>query len=377
MTSLPFCIFIFSNLTVLHQYPRIIVTLTTTPTKLPRLTHTLDSLISGQSLTPDRLYIVLPSQQQNENEKEESLEYPPLPVELQEEESIRILQPKDYYGPLSSILYALENEQRLEQENAKEETHQNHQDKSIATRILVFTDQDQVYAPSLIQSLVDASLMDPQSVIGLMGVKLRSHFRHLISPSFSNDKDISSSIDKFPNIVLRPGTADLSSRVYEPMDIVSSPFCFGTDILSYKTLKETLEDQSLPDYLPPEILWSALLETKNVTRRTLPYFNPELPPEESSQPIHNNSTTTTITPDWFKSQHWMRSISFLQKYMKVWKNLKFLNLDSFESEMIQAMQCEATHPQDCISQKLVCLPQHCSSEQVALLQTLIYPPDLD
>jgi hypothetical protein len=345
MASFPMGIFWLPMWLSKPSYPRVVVSLTTTPARLPFLEATLESLLLDQSLMPDTVYLVLPDKNYY---TKETLEYdnddeswPDFLDSLVQNTPLQVLKVTWDYGPVSKILYALEKE-------TEEDTR------------IIYVNDDVLYSRTLVQGLVDASLQTPNAVVAKSGGKLRSKFRQI--------KDSDLKYDKPPNLFMQvSGTPSFPGHMLS-VDIVQgfAGVCLPAKLLNTEAIYQVLQDPSVPTAVveSDDVLVSAVMQAQNITKWIVPGRRGYIK-------FTNSSKVSSLTDGMH--QHLIQSTHYLQQRLDIWKQFDLLDWSKLTQAQVEAIDCEAAHEQDCDSsdEEGVCLPntKDCP-EAVAVLQDL-------
>ncbi|KAL3909849.1 MAG: hypothetical protein SGILL_007922 [Bacillariaceae sp.] len=387
VVSLPLSIFLLpfllssSSHKSSQDYPPVVVTLSTTPEKLPFLQPTLESILKQQSLPPTRMYLVvmdpavmeqdmLKGSKEEYDEKFTTMGFPKesdLPGylnELVDTTPLEVLQPKIGFGPLSDIVYALQYEARNNAGDDDDDTSTSAsslRQRQLLSR-LIYLDDDTVFDDSeFLRQLMDASLEHPQSAVALAGAKLRDRFRQVKPAELNNDK--------VPNVVQHSwnthGEQVMAVDIVQAMTGVCVPTALLNrtqilhDILPLLTRQE--QDELSHFSSSYDIVVSAIMETLNITRLLVPATF-QAPSDVLL--IQNANYSANILSRSGKGQEndhpnameWMETLVFLQNRLGVWSERTFLDPAKLTATQKQAIECEAVHLSDCESDPDVCLP---------------------
>jgi hypothetical protein len=360
--SFPIGIFMLPLLLRASAYPRVVISLTTIPDRLPHIRPTLESLLYQQSYAADAVYLVLPQQ---DYYSKQPLKYEPWPDFLQEmilTTNLEILQPTFDYGPASKVLYALDEEtSRLKQQaedttTTTTTTTTEPTTTTPATRI-VYLDDDIQYHHLVVRQLVDASLEADGDVVALSGGLLRDQFRQL---KHSNLK-----YDRPPNLYMHVSGKRRSE--WRQVDIVQGFTAVCVPItMNTQVLHKVLQDPSISTHVvkSDDILLSAAMELQNMTRWVVP---------GGGTPRYTNSTT--IRP-LSKGMHMnlMEAVFYVQQEFRVWQDYTFLNLKELTKEQLNAIDCEAAYEQECSGEICWPNPTKCPDAR-AVLEVLTWKDD--
>jgi hypothetical protein len=123
--------------------PRVVVSLTTLPSRINGVVETVLSLLK-QSVRPDAIYLNVPAQ--SERFKGASYIIPPSLDKIKE---LTILHTTDF-GPATKLIATLDREKG-------------------DTTLIITVDDDMVYAPSTVATLLEAHLLNPNAAYGFAG----------------------------------------------------------------------------------------------------------------------------------------------------------------------------------------------------------------
>ncbi|KAL3920036.1 MAG: hypothetical protein SGILL_003461 [Bacillariaceae sp.] len=398
---LPVCIFLLpfllssssSNRDVdPHDYPPVIVTLSTTHVRLPFLQPTLDSILQ-QTLPPTRVYLVLLDETTQEEGLTKSGLWSQNGINLLEEQEdtaaattttlpqylkdlldatppvLSVLQPKIGFGPLSKIVYALEHE-AADRQNADADEERESSDlesplSSQETR-LVYMEDDVQYNANLLRQLVDASLDQPESAVALTGGKLRDRFRQ-VRYAASSTVDF----DKAPNLVLHSwnthGEEPMVVDIVQAMTGVCVPMALLNQTQVLHQILSLTEQQQRQDQWPDvsrtgDAVISGIIESQNITQLLVPAIVDDV---ENIMHIHFANYSTHVLPPSGTAQknngydnpmEWMETVLFLQKRLGIWEDHSFLEVGKLTAKQKEAIACEALHETDCFSVPDACIP---------------------
>ena len=159
---------------------RVVVALSTIPSRLRLLQPTLESLIEHQLKKPDKVYLTLPKKQGFGKRKNLKYKIPSFVRNYVKQRKIMILNPEFDYGPISKVLYALEME-------------------SYDTRI-IYVDDDVTYDRFLVSNLYIKAAEFEDSAIALNGATLKDYFRQI--------KHTNPEADQHPNLFFQTSGTD-------------------------------------------------------------------------------------------------------------------------------------------------------------------------
>lgn len=134
---------------------RIIVCLTTIPSRLPLIQPTIESLLQ-QTLPPDKIYLFLPKFSKKENRP-----YPPLT--FHPPAKLVVVEPDDDYGPMTKFYPIF----LCPESGAGAAAAKN--------AAMVVVDDDRIYHPTTIQRLVEESSRHPGCLLGFSGWIIGHH----------------------------------------------------------------------------------------------------------------------------------------------------------------------------------------------------------
>ena len=364
MLFFPFFIFMISMLIHRDDYPRLVVVVRTSKDRLSSLEPLLTKLVQEKVAT---VYLAIPGE---EDESSGAAELPAfLEDMISDQESTRdASQVQLLYSntkPEQTLSFVVTLVLQLEQQMANIRKMgagglESTDDEESTTRSSVADDETRIVImdeespwPS-ISSLVQGSIKEPDAVLSGVGAIWRSNFRQVKVAVQS-----SSSLDKFPNIALL--TTNVMSRSEDVLDSSTGIiFREGLLIPTLPALSQKLHDLLLDVssrsfdsmLLEPEaedVVWSALLEAVNVTRRIVPmgHYAP-------------NSARNTTTRAYL-SGHWMAAAFQLQQRWKVWQQYTFLDWSSLTSDQKNDIACEGFFDQECDADICRPNPTHCSN----------------
>ena len=330
------------------SYPRVVVSLSTIPERLPFIQPTLESLLLHQTLPADAVYLVLPEHKFFGTSKDEKIEYTFPDFLTSPPKGLIVSHPKYDYGPISKILPILSIEE------------------DPSTRI-IYVDDDVIYEPKLLELLVKASLSSENQVIAMSGAKLRSNFRQI--------KHTQATKDKFPNLFFHMSAPSHPNQRPLQVDIVQgfAGVCITPFMISHskvQSLFQSTQQSSLPLGVmqSDDFILSAVMEWANVTRVVIP---------GGSGRINISKNVSSISPlSKGMHNHAMEAAYYLQQRWNIWSHHTFLNPNVLSQEQREAIDCEASYEQDCISSPTMCRPngQFCPKAE-AVLKDLV-PPSL-
>ena len=290
---------------------RVVVALSTIPSRLRLLQPTLESLIEHQLKKPDKVYLTLPKKQGYGKRKNLKYKIPSFVRNYVKQRKVMILNPEFDYGPISKVLYALEME-------------------SYDTRI-IYVDDDVTYDRFLVSNLYIKAAEFEDSAIALNGATLKDYFRQI--------KHTNPEADQHPNLFFQTSGTD-SFYGEASIDIVQgfAGVCVQRRFFDIPSLKEFVKD--LPDGVrkSDDFIISAHLEWRNITRMivsggSMPNINPVASKiDRLSTYMHDNA---------------MDAAYFLQQKLGIWNNKKFLNRDALSQDERDGIDCEAGHEKHC------------------------------
>jgi hypothetical protein len=348
------------DLSTSHPTTRIVVSLTTDPQRLLLLKPVLESILIGQTVSPDAVYLILPQlDYYTKSDLHYESTWPEYMNELLESTPLEIIQPEFAYGPITSIIYALEQEEGYTSDN-----------KISSTTTTIITVSDNVVCDNnLIEILSNGRKDHPESLLAFSGTMLRSNFRQVrfFGPS---------EFDKFPNLhvtmkttTTTPGDDDENDVLN--VDIVQSlmGLSLSPNTVNWNQLLTLVQDESLPRPVleVDGILLSAIMEVLNVTRVLVEGGGGE------SGKIHVVSNSTDVVllplheavlmePSSGTQVSWMEAIHYLQQKWDIWTDYHLLNPVRFTDEQNDALRCEGDLIPDCTSHTTICLPNSACPE---------------
>jgi hypothetical protein len=349
MLLFPFTIFVPSMLLHRGEYPRVVVAVRTSQDRLSSIEALIKNLVK-ENVT--MIYLVLGGEESNIGDAAEL----PLFIRdiLTEEVSTRdvpqlqMLYTNTIQGPTLSfvVMLVMQSEHRMvTRTTGGERLVESYPDGKTSsmiiaaqdTRILIINDESPW--PS-ISSLVQGSLQEPDAVLSETGAMWRSYFRQV-----KNAPEFPSYLDKFPNIVLHS-----TDVIAESADVLvsSTGIIFREGVLAptlpswSQMLNDLLADEStqnldakLIEHEAEDVVWSAVLEKFNVSRKLTAFG-------DNTLNIINNTTRPT-----YSSGHWMAAAFQLQQRWKVWQRYTFLDWSSLTSDQKNGIECEGRYDQEC------------------------------
>ncbi len=346
---------------------RIVVSLTTRPERLMHLRPVLESILKGQTVPPNAVYLILPLQDYyTKDELQYGQPWPDYINELLESSPLEILQPEFAYGPLTSILYALGKEV-----DPMGDTISTIGPASATTSItvgkattIISVNDSVVYGKNLIELLADGSRDHPESVVALSGAKLRSDFRQV---RFYGPAEL----DKFPNLYVTTGNTGDAVDV----DIVQGlmGLALSSTTVNRHQLLSLVQDETLPQTVLEldGIFLSAMMEELNVTRVVVKGGSGLVTFVSNSTDLPDE--TMTVPPG--NQIQWMEATHHLQQKWNIWKDYHLLNPSLFTPSQIDGILCEAAHTPDCTSHATICLPSSDCPEAEYVLSELVMAPE--
>jgi len=265
---------------------RVVVALTTIPTRIQFLGPILQSLFVNQTKKVDAVYLTLPRKHYDGTST--SYEIPKGVQNLVAKGNLTILSPEWDHGPISKVFYVLELE-------------------SNATRIL-YLDDDVFYPPHFIEALYNKSIQYPDEVVAFSGSRLRSNFSKIGHTDPNKDR--------FPYLFFQIS----GHRTFygeKPVDIVQGflgvivqPRFFDLAALS------TLVGEDVPRGVrnSDDFVLSAHFEARNITRRIvsgLEYFR-----------LHDKAAQTDRLSANMQNNA-MEAASYLQRSLGIWQDYSF------------------------------------------------------
>lgn len=290
---------------------RVVVALSTIPSRLGFLQPTLESLIEHQHKKPDKVYLTLPKKQGFGKRKNLKYKIPSFVRDYVKQRKIMILNPELDYGPISKVLYALEME-------------------SYDTRV-IYVDDDVIYDRHLVSNLYAKAAEFEDSAIALNGATLKNFFRQI--------KHTNPEADRHPNLFFQTSGTD-SFYGEAPIDIVQgfTGVCVQRRFFDIPSLKELVKD--LPDGVrkSDDFILSAHLEWRNVTRMIV---------SGGSMPTINPVSSKIDRLSIYMHDNAMDAAYFLQQKLGIWKNKQFLNREVLSQDERDGIDCEAGHVKHC------------------------------
>ena len=282
---------------------RLVVSLSTIPSRIHLLEPTLKSLIDKQTRKPDLLYLVLPKKRKPDMLLNYTI--PPFIERYQRRGKLKILTPEWDYGSISKILPTLVQEPS---------------DASI-----VYLDDDVLYDQTLLQTLMSKSLQYPGCAICLSGVLLRNHFRQVGHTELHKNQHPYLFCQTTGTLLFGEAAVDIAQGF---MGVLVQPSYFDV-----RKLQRLVERVDLPDGVrkSDDFIVSAHLETQNITRMLV-----EGTPSRVRQDAASIDKLSV-----YMYMHAMEAACFLQRELGIWADHKFVNPALLSEPERNAIHCEA------------------------------------
>lgn len=292
---------------------RLVVALSTIPSRIHLLQPTLESLITQQTLQPDMVYLTLPQKKAHTNIL---LNYtlPQFIKTFQKKGRLKVLVPEYDHGSIMKVLHVLEIE-------------------SPDTRI-VYVDDDWTYHEKMLQVLYEKSLQYPNDALCLNGGVLRNYFRQISHTNLEHNHH--------PYLFMETsGTNTLLGGKDHAVDIAQG-FC---GVLVKPRFFDLTELQTLvqQDHLPTgvvksdDFILSSHLEHANVTRLLV----------DGGTPPTLTQAASIEKLSLYMYRHAVEAAYFLQSYWNIWQNYSFYNPIELSKEEWDAIDCEAGRGTTC------------------------------
>jgi len=291
---------------------RLVVALSTIPSRIHLLQPTLESLIH-QDLPPDTIYLTLAKKKAHSNIL---LNYT-LPNFLQHYQSsgkVQILTPEYDYGSIMKVFHVLQIEDP-------------------DTRI-VYVDDDWIYPSNLLETLYNKSLEYPNNALCLSGGMLRTHFRQIGHTNLQHNH--------YPYVFMEiSGTPTLLGGKDHAVDIAQG-FCgvlVKPKFVHVDKLMQLLQQPSLPVGVvkSDDFILSSHLEHCNISRilvdgGTLPQLTEAAGIDKLSLYMYRNA---------------IQAAHYLQQYWNIWRDYKFYDPILLSKQEWDAIDCEAGRGSRC------------------------------
>ena len=219
-------------MSIATQPQRLVVTLSTIPSRIGKIGPVLDSL-KAQSRKPDRIYVCICNFCEWEQKTYD------VPKRLQEDESIRVVVSPIDYGPANKLLGML------------------HEESAPNTRI-VTVDDDWLYNRDLLERLEDGGDRYPGSAVGLSGATLLPKWSR-IDVRIGHDIETAAPTRRALTFVAEPS---------EDVCVDILQFGFGAMLLREwfdDDIYEMIQPEQ-PLFFSDDILFSGFLESRGVKR---------------------------------------------------------------------------------------------------------------
>lgn len=293
-----------------HHEGRLVVALSTIPSRIHLLQPTLESLMNKQTLPPDAVYLTLPRKKAHTH----SLLNYTLPHFIQTYQStgrLTILSPEYDYGSIMKVLHVLETE--------KEDTR------------IVYVDDDWTYDETMLQVLYEKSLQYPNDALCLNGGMLRNYFRQIGHTNLQHNH--------YPYVFMETsGTPSLLGGKDHAVDIAQG-FCgvlVKPRYFDVPALWKLLQQSNVPQGVikSDDFILSAHLQYRNITRMLVSSGGRTTPPT-----LTKASSIDKLSLHMYR--HAITAAHYLQEYWNVWQNYKFYNPTILTNEEWNAIDCEA------------------------------------
>lgn len=219
---------------------RIVGSLTTIPGRYNKLKRTLKSL-EAQDIKLDAIYLGIPERSRRLN-----IEYPTIPDDIKE--LCTIVPCAHDYGPLTKIAGALQMEQDPE-------------------TIIITFDDDVIYSPNLVATLLTRHKEFPQSAIGSSGILLGYGF-----PFYSTVNNGNNSWNSLTGFAIPEKGRSVDILCGFSSVLYIRKFFPHANNLHEDFLKLPLSDNDV--YFNDDVMISAYLSAHNIERRIVPKVPP-------------------------------------------------------------------------------------------------------
>lgn len=293
---------------------RLVVALSTIPSRIHLLQPTLESLIH-QDYPPDTIYLTLPNKKAHSNTL---LNYtlPDFIQDYQQEGIVTVLTPEYDYGSIMKVLHVLTIEQP-------------------DTRI-VYVDDDWIYPPNMLQVLYTKSLQYPNDALCLSGAVFRNYFRQ-ITHSFLDR-------NHHPNLFMQlSGTDTLIGGADHEVNLAQGAFGVlvkPSFFINLDKLQAFVQDSSLPEGVvkSDDFILSAYLTANGVKIQIV---------TGGTMPELRTKAASVDKLSLYMYRHAMNAAYFLQQSLDIWKDFKFYNPADLTQEEWDAIDCEAGRGTSC------------------------------
>jgi len=216
-------------------HKRVIGSLTTMPDRYSKIIKTLQSL-RDQTYKLDAIYLGLPEKSRRLN-----IIYPPIPIEIS---NLCTIVPCIDYGPITKIMGGL-----LMEENPE--------------TIIITFDDDMIYTPTLVETLMSHHYKHPQSAIGSSGMLLKYNCPMCaITP---NEDNI---LYRIPKFKVPPEGRRVDSIYGYPGALYIRRFFPDKQLLESDFLHYALIDNNM--FMNDDILISGYISLQGIERKIFP-----------------------------------------------------------------------------------------------------------
>jgi hypothetical protein len=235
---------------------KVIVTLTTIPSRLKYLIHTLSSLLA-QSIKPDEIVISLPKNSVREPNEGDPYEITQMLQYFINKYNITILRCKKDYGPGTKLLGLLEREIKLNLPKEKE-------------ALIITVDDDKIYDTDTVKYLLEGWKRNKHCVVARKGsiiTKLGKKNKLYLNNKLHFDK-----IDRFFEQVIKGNEISQDTKVstvFGTGGILYRASYFKEDIFDYK--KHNIDFPEKKFFTLDDIYFSGYLGKNNIIKKIIKF----------------------------------------------------------------------------------------------------------
>ncbi len=300
---------------------RLVISLTTFASRVNYIYPTLESLIFNQTINADEVFLTITG--------ESSL--PEFVSNWTQQGLLTVLHPEKDYGSVEKILRVLIHESQ----SMPLRFHLAGKTPFLKeTTRIIYLDDDVIYPPRLVESLLQASEKYPDSAVAFSGCKLRSNFRQIAHSDVNKNRH--------PNLYFWLGGFD--SHRDRVVDLVQG-FTGVLVKLGFFNVSEFVDfatDEKMPSYArkSDDIVISGYLESRNVTK-VVTSLQGNWSFEGNSVKLNTIASSTDALSSQGMHQNAMMTTLYMQRRFRIWRNFTFYNVSEFSEEVMKLLNCEA------------------------------------
>eukprot|EP00569_Conticribra_weissflogii_P011766 CAMPEP_0171387390 /NCGR_PEP_ID=MMETSP0879-20121228/39975_1 /TAXON_ID=67004 /ORGANISM="Thalassiosira weissflogii, Strain CCMP1336" /LENGTH=360 /DNA_ID=CAMNT_0011899715 /DNA_START=214 /DNA_END=1294 /DNA_ORIENTATION=+ len=295
---------------------RLVISLTTFASRINYIYPTLESLIFNQTIKADEVFLTISG--------ETSL--PEFVSNWTQRGMLTVLHAEIDYGSIEKLLHVLIHESQ----STALRLHLARETPTVKgnTRI-IYLDDDVIYPPRLVESLVKASNKYPERAVAFSGCKLRSFG---VQASFAFPSNCNSDINKnrHPNLYFWLGGFD--SHRDRIVDIVQgfTGVLIKIKFFNVSEFVDFVTDKELPSYArkSDDIVISGYLDSRNVKKVVIP-LQGNWSAGKNSPKLNTIASSTDALSSQGMHQNAMMTTLYMQRHFRIWQNFTFYNVSQF------------------------------------------------